>query len=307
MPANNVDWDRVRRRFGEVAFTHLREKRVAIIGCGSGGSWVALMLAMSGVGNFLLIDPETLSPANVVRHAAGARFIGRPKVEVVRDLILDRNDLAETRTIAGDVREEQNLKLLDGSVDLVVTAVDSEPTKQELNQYLLKMGTPAIYAGLYEKGTGGDACIARPGEACYACISHYLRESKLGAVDEKQNLDYGQIARDGTLRGEPGLGVHVASLASLQADWALRELLRGTGSSLEPYQGNAVIVANEPLVIGRNRDGSEIKLGPREVFWLEVLRSQRCLICNPPQETSVTSLDELTQDSVTKERRPNDY
>jgi len=70
-PVQNAanDWDRIERYFGSAAFQQLAAKRVAIVGLGSGGGFAALSLAMCGIGNFILIDPDTVSPANVVRHA----------------------------------------------------------------------------------------------------------------------------------------------------------------------------------------------------------------------------------------------
>ena len=85
-----TDWDRVQRLFGEMAFNHLRTATVGILGCGSGGSKVALELACSGVGRFVLVDPEDLDETNVVRHAADDRYIGMAKTDAVADLIRHR-------------------------------------------------------------------------------------------------------------------------------------------------------------------------------------------------------------------------
>ena len=53
-----MDWTRVEQLFGSENLRFLAQKRVGVVGCGSGGSFVALSLAMSGVGHFTLIDSD---------------------------------------------------------------------------------------------------------------------------------------------------------------------------------------------------------------------------------------------------------
>ena len=107
----------------------LLQKRVAVVGLGSGGGQVALSLAMSGVGKFVLIDDDRLEDGNVVRHVADRRYIGQAKTEVMRELIYLRNPQAEVETRFG--RIEQHMDALK-DVDLLVVAVDGEKTKYVL-------------------------------------------------------------------------------------------------------------------------------------------------------------------------------
>ena len=93
---------------------------------GSGGSFVALSLAMSGVGHFALVDDDVVEEGNVVRHAADRRYIGWNKAKAVADLIEHRNPKAKI-----DVREgriEDHMDIFD-DLDIVVVAVDGEQVK----------------------------------------------------------------------------------------------------------------------------------------------------------------------------------
>src|SRR5207237_3839927 len=72
----------------------LAGKTVLIIGVGSGGSTIALELVKAGVGNFLLVDPDRVEVANVVRHLCGLSDLGRFKTKAIRDLILEKNPFA---------------------------------------------------------------------------------------------------------------------------------------------------------------------------------------------------------------------
>ena len=126
-----MSWDRVERLLGAEALRLLGQMRVAVIGLGSGGGFVATSLAMCGVGRFVLVDDETLDAANIVRHVADRRDLGRPKVDAVADLIRERNPQAEIVVVRG--RIENHREELTG-VELVVCAVDGEGAKFLINE-----------------------------------------------------------------------------------------------------------------------------------------------------------------------------
>ena len=118
-----MSWSRVEGVLGAENLALLAGKRVAVIGLGSGGGLVALSLAMSGVGRFVLIDDDVLEEGNIVRHVADRRYLGQPKAEAVADLIRLRNPKAEVETLIG--RIEQHMDVLE-HVDMLVVAVDGE-------------------------------------------------------------------------------------------------------------------------------------------------------------------------------------
>jgi len=61
--------------------------RVVCVGVGSLGAAVALHLARSGIGHLTLIDPDTLSSANLGRHVLGADDLGRLKAVALKERI----------------------------------------------------------------------------------------------------------------------------------------------------------------------------------------------------------------------------
>ena len=279
-----MTWDRVERLIGSRNLDLLARKRVGIVGLGSGGGFVALSLAMSGVGRFVLIDDDTLETVNVVRHVADLREVGRPKPDAVADLIRQRNPNAEITIYAG--RIEQHLDALDG-LDLLVVGVDGENAKYVINQACLDRRLTAVYAGVYERGEGGDVAIIHPyAGPCYACWAAELRD-ELAKPDDTGELDYGMIGADGTLEAEPGLWLHVVRIASVQADMALNELLKETEIH-RSMPGNTVILANSALEI----IAGEIS-PPYSAVWATVERNPHCLVCGSPALEQESSLDDL--------------
>jgi molybdopterin/thiamine biosynthesis adenylyltransferase len=97
---------------------------VAIPGVGGVGGSHALTLARQGVGRFHLADFDTFSLANINRQAgAFVSTLGWPKVEVLRDLVLDINPDAEVTIWKGPVDETNVDAFLDG-VDVVLDGID---------------------------------------------------------------------------------------------------------------------------------------------------------------------------------------
>ena len=156
------------------------ERHVLVAGLGSGGSTVALELAKAGVGRFTLVDPERLEMANLIRHECDDHYLTWHKAEAVADLIRHRNPDAEVNALAADVFDVVGLvEEAIGHAAVVAVCTDAEPPKNLLNRLSLAAHVPAVYAGVYERGVGGEVirCGGGPGDACYACITAALKES----------------------------------------------------------------------------------------------------------------------------------
>ena len=264
-----MNWSRVEGSIGADNLAHLQGSRVGVVGLGSGGSFVALNLAMSGVGHFTLVDDDLLEAANVVRHACDLRAVGQPKVSAVAELIRARNPEAAITTRVARIQD--CLETLDG-LNLLVVGVDGERAKFEINQACLERGLAAVYAGVYERGEGGDVVLIMPDDGpCYACWAAQLRE-EMTELPSGPALDYGLSPEEQELRAEPGLWVDVVRISAAQSYFALATLLAGREGG--PLHGNTLLLAN--------RDTEFIAGLPtraQDSLWLEVERNPDCLIC----------------------------
>jgi hypothetical protein len=154
-----------------------------------------------------------------------------------------------------------------------VVGVDGENAKYTINQACLDRRLTAVYAGVYERGEGGDVVIIRPYDGpCYACWAAELRDD-LAKADDTAELDYGMIGESGTLEAEPGLWLHVVRIASAQADMALNELLSGT-EIYRSMPGNTVIMANTAIEIVAGQITE-----PYSAVWATIDRDPHCLVC----------------------------
>jgi len=286
-------WERVEGLIGSDNLNLLAEKKVGVVGLGSGGGFVALSLAMSGVRHFVLVANAVIESGNVTRHVADLRYVGENKAAAVADLIRQRNPEARIDARAGLI--EDHWDCLD-DVDLLVAAVDNEQVKYAINEQCLKKGISASYAGVYERGEGGDHVIIKPyAGPCYACWSEATREGVKIALNPVGDLDYGMIGEAGTLDAEPGLWVNVTKVAGIQTDLIINELLRGT-SARETMPANTLIVANTYMDIIEGQESE-----PHSGLWIEIERDPDCLVCGERLRQGLRLLAREESDKISLE------
>ena len=102
-------FERLKILTGEENFQKLQRSTVAIFGIGGVGSFTAEALARSAVGHLILIDKDNVDITNINRQIhAMTSTVGKSKVEIMRDRILDINPAAKVETvqdfyISGDI------------------------------------------------------------------------------------------------------------------------------------------------------------------------------------------------------------
>lgn len=113
-----------RTRRAGTTFAELQNKSVAIVGVGAIGSFTADALARAGVGHLTLIDKDILKPGNTIRHLAGPRYVGLPKVEAVKQVIVANGTMTDDRIDTGRymLRTGGDAMSLLEEVDLIVNA-----------------------------------------------------------------------------------------------------------------------------------------------------------------------------------------
>ncbi len=125
----------------------LAKARVAVFGVGGVGGHCVQALARAGIGSIDLFDDDVVSVTNINRQAvAMTSTIGRPKVEVMRDQILDINPDAIV-TCRQMFYTPKNADSVDLSVyDYIVDAIDTVKAKVELICRAKASGVPVISA-----------------------------------------------------------------------------------------------------------------------------------------------------------------
>lgn len=141
----NELYKRTAMLIGEDKVNALKEKTVAVFGVGGVGGYVAEALARAGVGCIVLVDKDNVSDSNRNRQIiALCSTVGRPKVEVMKERILDINPEAKVEIKQCFFLPETAKEFDFSAYDYVVDAVDTVTAKIELAVSCKKHGTPLI-------------------------------------------------------------------------------------------------------------------------------------------------------------------
>jgi tRNA A37 threonylcarbamoyladenosine dehydratase len=129
---------------GEEGIEKLHNAKVAIFGIGGVGSFVVEGLVRAGVENFILVDDDKVCLTNLNRQViATRRTVGKPKVEVAKERILEINPNAKVETYQEFFMPDSK-EILDNTVNYIVDSVDTVTAKIELVLRANKLNIPII-------------------------------------------------------------------------------------------------------------------------------------------------------------------
>ncbi|GAB6087965.1 tRNA threonylcarbamoyladenosine dehydratase [Alkaliphilus crotonatoxidans] len=130
---------------GPEGLEKLQKSKVAIFGIGGVGTFAVEALARTGIGHFVLIDDDDICLTNINRQLHATRkTVGRAKVEVMRERILEINPKAQV-TIHQELYNSQSAeRLLLEDYDYVIDAIDMVTAKLDLIERSKKMGLKII-------------------------------------------------------------------------------------------------------------------------------------------------------------------
>lgn len=153
--------DRHAQVLGEGTFAKMRRLRVAVIGCSGTGSPVVEQLFRLGVGELVLVDPDTVGVENLNRivNSRGRDASRRtPKVKVLADAIEDTELGTHVFPIQSDLYDPDTIRKV-ASCDLIFGCVDSVFARHLINKIASTYCIPYIDigVGLRADGRGGIA------------------------------------------------------------------------------------------------------------------------------------------------------
>lgn len=148
-----MEWlERTGLLVGSQGLEKLQNAHVLVAGMGGVGSWAAEMLVRAGLGQITLVDGDVIKPSNRNRQLpALSSTHDKPKVEVMKDRLLDINPKLEVHTINCFIEEQQIKALLQTPFDYVFDAIDSLTPKVVLIASTMQKNIPLISS----MGAGG--------------------------------------------------------------------------------------------------------------------------------------------------------
>ena len=138
-------FNRTKMLLGEVGMKQINNARVAVFGVGGVGGYVVEALVRSGVGEIDLIDNDVVCETNLNRQIIALRStIGRPKVEVMKERIMDINPECKVNVHQCFFLPENADEFDFTQYDYVVDAVDTVAAKIELVVKAKEANVPII-------------------------------------------------------------------------------------------------------------------------------------------------------------------
>lgn len=175
---NETMFDRTRNAYD---IELLSKSRVVIVGCGGSRSFIET-LGRTGVGEMVLIDPDVSSVANIGTQAAYRNEVGLPKVEAMRNRLLQVSPASTVRTmqqtfqsIDKQVLEELLLGAWGAGASpaqtLLVLTTDNFEAQAHGNRVALHYGIPSLAGQMYQNGAAAEITYTHPDatRACHRC------------------------------------------------------------------------------------------------------------------------------------------
>lgn len=130
---------------GHDGLVKLKDSKVFLFGIGGVGSFTAEALARAGVGGLTLIDFDEICLTNINRqlHALHST-VGRSKVEVMKERLLDINPEIDIRIFKSFYKEEDAEEIFAEKPDYVVDAIDTVKSKVSLAKECYQRKIPLI-------------------------------------------------------------------------------------------------------------------------------------------------------------------
>jgi molybdopterin/thiamine biosynthesis adenylyltransferase len=286
---DRVDAAWIHGRDQDPRFRRLRDSTVAVLGVGSVGAPVVLLLAEAGIGRFVLVDAERLAAANVGRHPLGASSVGLYKAVALADRI--KREYPHILAVNPQVQQWEevadNAPGLLRSSDLIVSTMGDWTAEGGLNEWhLIHKRHPAMVYGWTEAhGCAGHAVAIAGRGGCFQCGfnekgDQLLRVTKWpNGPTEKQEPACGAVYQP---YGPVELGHIVAMIAELALKCLLdpptqstQRIWAGRRSLLETLHGDWT---EEWVKIARDRiDGAfmEERLWPNSSSCIECVPTKR--------------------------------
>lgn len=251
------------------------EGRVVLqIGLGSGGAPVCDHLTMNGVRNWILYDPDTLQDVNLVKHPRGRKDLGRLKVEIQREWILDRNPEAKVTIRPKDVFTSEEIDEDIDACNLILCCADTRAVRLFVNSLAIKHKKPCITASVFRQGFGGEVYSYVPGySGCFECMDKIAAQMGLNinltiqATAKEQETIYGMNLPDFQASG---LSLDITSIALIQARMALDVLIDGRPG----YSGGNWVIHYNRAIPGNEASGRLKSARPL------LIRSQKECACH---------------------------
>ncbi|KFZ26401.1 MAG: tRNA threonylcarbamoyladenosine dehydratase [Candidatus Izimaplasma bacterium HR2] len=132
-------------QIGNTKFKLLSNSTVLVLGIGGVGGHACETLARSGIGELIIVDKSVVDLTNVNRQIiALSSTVGKPKVEVMKERLLDINPDLKITTYHEFYNLDTKSKILNHKLDFICDAIDTVTFKIDIIKEALSNNIPII-------------------------------------------------------------------------------------------------------------------------------------------------------------------
>ncbi len=216
----------------EMMQERLHKARVAIIGLGGIGTWVVQGLALAGVCNFTLIDPDVVEISNLNRQCLfNVDDVGSSKVQVAEQKLHVIESEISVRGVEQKVVSSQDCFDVMRDSDLIISCADN-PSTDTVNRIVTEVGfrlkVPHILCGGYDGHLSFIGPTVIPGKsACWYCYEHALDK-------QLHRADYHELA----VTKAHSKGGNIAAISAITANYHVLDAVKVITGFLKPTMTN---------------------------------------------------------------------
>ena len=160
---------------------HVLDKVIVCVGTGGARSFLE-NCARSGFRNFILMDKDVVGTTNIATQGVFISEMGKKKVEVIRERILDINPKARVVCVDSFLDDAMSDEEFKSYLDmfphrrptdyLILGRTDNFEAQKRSSMLALKYGNPYLAAMMYAGGAAAELIFTYPGvtESCPRCL-----------------------------------------------------------------------------------------------------------------------------------------
>ena len=200
-------YDRNKQALSDRECQALQTSKVAVVGCGGLGGFVAEHLARIGVGSLRLIDADVFEESNLNRQLFCTEdMLGVAKVDAASKRLAAVNSSVAVESVRAYLTSDNAVELITECC-CVVDCLDNVSSRFQLARACQEAGVPVVYGAI--AGWFGQVCTVFPGDVSF--VSLY------GAAMDANG--------EGVQKSEGNLPFTAGAVASFQAAETVKVLL----------------------------------------------------------------------------------
>lgn len=236
-----------------IAAESIKKSKIAIIGLGTTGGWIAQQLSAVGISNFILIDPDVVSQSNLMRQPYRASDIGTKKIRAIQNWFSPQSSV-ETHDI--ELKSEADIPDSLKTSDLVLIAAD-KPSRAEMGRLIgdwcFRQSIPHIICGGYSGHNGACGVSVIPGKTpCWRCYLEATSASEQSIKKGKTMIGKGPEVNSGLI---------------------FSAVIGASASALEAFR---LLLNKPPTLASRHLD---INFEKWEIVEMKFQQNAKCKIC----------------------------